>query len=93
MQVHVPKCCNRPAYMRRNGTFIFMLSVEPNVVLKLLEQYGCPNTCVPNIVFLYLHSTLLFHDRGPYHIETSPLICSASVMKALNQDNYCKRAF
>ena len=46
----------------------------------------------------------LFHDRGRYHIETSPLICSANqwtgfymiettVMNDLNCDNYfCKRA-
>ena len=27
--------------------------------------------------------TLLFHDGGPYHIETSPLICSANQLTGL----------
>ena len=33
-----------------------MLNVKPSAVLKLLEQYWCPNTCVSQIGFLYLHS-------------------------------------
>ena len=37
-------------------TCIFVLSVKPIAALKLLEQYGCPNTCAPNMIFLYLHS-------------------------------------
>ena len=43
----------------------------------------------------------LFHDKGPYHIETSPWICSASqwtgfymvetsVMKELKSTKFCK---
>ena len=28
-------------------TMFFMLSAKPNAVLKLLNQYGCSNTCAP----------------------------------------------
>ena len=36
---------------------VFSYSVfKPSAVLKLLEQYGCPNTCTPNYNFFYLHS-------------------------------------
>ena len=42
--VHVPKCWNGAAYMRRKWTRIFQFSAKPRAVLKLLEQYGSPNT-------------------------------------------------
>ena len=37
---------NETVYMRRKGTCIFVLSVKPTTVLKLLEKYGCPSICV-----------------------------------------------
>ena len=33
--------------MRRKQTCIFVLSIKPSAALKLLEQFGCPNTYVP----------------------------------------------
>ena len=45
MQVYVSKYWNRVANMRRKPTCIFILSGKPSAVLKLLEQYGCPDTC------------------------------------------------
>ena len=32
-------------YMRRKRTFIFVLNVKSNAVLKTLQQYGCPENC------------------------------------------------
>ena len=31
----------------------------------------------------------LFHDGGPYHIETSPLICTAEGIANAHSDNFC----
>ena len=52
--------------------------------------------------FTYYNSIYLFHDRGRYHIETSPLICSANqwtgfymitapVMKEIRKINFPSR--
>ena len=30
-------------------------------------------------IYLLILESLLFHDRGPYHIEASPLICPANL--------------
>ena len=42
-----PSCWiwNGAAFMRRKLTCIIVISVKPIATLKLLEQYGCPNTC------------------------------------------------
>ena len=37
MLAHFPKCWNEAVYMRKKQTYIFVLSVKPNTVLKLLE--------------------------------------------------------
>ena len=34
--------------------------------------------CCMNYFKYFKHPVLLFHDGGPYHIETSPLIYSAN---------------
>ena len=43
--------------MRKKRANCFMLSVKPSAIL--LEQYRCPKTCVPKIIFPYLHADLL----------------------------------
>ena len=59
--VHVPKCWNGAAYVRKR-TCIFELSVKPRAVLKLLEQYQSPNTW-----FLIIHSiSFLKHALESY---------------------------
>ena len=43
--------------MRKKRANCFMVSVKPSAIL--LEQYRCPKTCVPKIIFHYLHADLL----------------------------------
>ena len=53
MQVHVPKCWNVTACMKSKRKCIFVLSVKPRNVLKVLKQYESPTTCAPkNDLFL-----------------------------------------
>ena len=56
MQGHVAKCWNRVVYMRKKRACIFLPSVGPSALLKLLEQYQYPNACGPKLYFLCFHS-------------------------------------
>ena len=56
MQGHVAKCWNRVVFMRKKRACIFLPSVRPSALLKLLEQYQFPNACGPKLYFLCFHS-------------------------------------
>ena len=58
MLVNVPKFWNGAAYMERKPTCIFVLSVKPSAVLKVLEQYGWSNTCAPTNDSISIQLTL-----------------------------------
>ena len=87
-----------------SSTQNFSVSISRLFIIKIAR-----NNCFITIVilftkiFTYLTFDLLFHDGSPYHIETSPVNCSAnqqadfymiriSFMKELNcwsiQNNY-----
>ena len=49
--MRVTKCWNTASYLRRKWTSFPVLNSKFRPVLKLLDQYGFPNTCAPKFLF------------------------------------------
>ena len=69
--------------MRRNVLLVTRYSSLFNRYLAILTRYSL-QVSSPDFDFIrYLELVIdSFNDRGPYHIETSPLICKINVFSS-----------